>query len=606
MISEAMRFQYLNTALIFLVCGLCQGQTISTVAGSDTAGFAGDGGPASTAQINSPQGLSFDSTGNLYFADSANQRIRVIGAVPSGSSLSTGSVNTVAGNGMGNLSASGAPVPPVTGPALSDPLDFPFAVLALPSGGFYFADYDYIYSVTSAGVLSYDNTATTDVQQFALDPQGNVYGFSLDGSSVFRYTFGSANYVSVAGNVNMAGDSGDGGPATSALFTTISAIASDASGNIYVTDSGACRIRKFKVGGTITTVAGNGTCGGAPPTYGKQATAVELDAPTTALAVDGNGNIYFDDGNRIEQVNASGVISHFAGIDSGSAYVGEGGPAIDAYFAGPNYLVVDSGNNLYLSSPLNRILMISAACVTNCPPPVVTPVIGGVSSAATNKQTITPGDWVSIYGTNLATVTGGILPADINGAALPTALNGVSVTVDGIPATVSYTSPGQVNIEIPDDTTIGSVPVVLTYDGVASASFPIPMAATSASLFGYYSGSTFLAVAQHLDYSLVTSTAPAAVGETIILYADGLGTTNPPVTSGTLYSGAAPLVDTATVSIGGVPGTVSFAGIIGAGLYQLNIVVPQVAAGNQSIVVTLTSGGTTVDMTQSGVVLPVQ
>jgi uncharacterized protein (TIGR03437 family) len=132
------------------------------------------------------------------------------------------------------------------------------------------------------------------------------------------------------------------------------------------------------------------------------------------------------------------------------------------------------------------------------------------------------------------------------------------------------------------------------------------MAATSASLFGYYSGTSFLAVAQHLDYSLVTSTAPAAVGETIILYADGLGATNPPVTPGTLYSGAAPLVDTATISIGGVPGTVSFAGLIGAGLYQLNIVVPQVAAGNLPVVVTLTSGGATVDMTQSGVVLPVQ
>ncbi len=601
-----MRFLYLNTALIFGISLVCQGQTISTVVGSSTEGFTGDGGPASAAQINSPQGLSFDSAGNLYFADSANQRIRVIGAVPAGSSLSTGTVKTVAGNGMGNQSASGAPVPPVTGPALSTPLDFPFAVLALPKGGFEFSDYDYIYSVNSSGILSYDGTATTDVQGFASDSAGNVYGFSLNGSAVFKYNFGSASYVSVAGNLTTAGDSGDGGPATSALFTTISAITSDASGNIYVTDSGVCRIRKFKVGGTITTVAGNGTCGGAPPTYGKQATAVELDAPSTALAVDGNGNIYFDDGNRIEQVNAGGVISHFAGIDSGSAYVGEGGPALDAYFAGPNYLAVDSSNNLYVSSPLNRILVITAACVTNCPPPVLTPVIGGVSSAATNKQTITPGDWVSIYGSNLATVTGGILPADINGTTLPTTLNGVSVTVDGIPATVSYTSPGQVNIEIPSDTTIGSVPVVLTYNGVASAAFPIPMAATSASLFGYYSGSTFLAVAQHLDYSLVTSTAPAAVGEVIILYANGLGATNPPVTPGTLYSGAAPLVDTATVSIGGVPATVSFAGLIGAGLYQLNVAVPQVAAGNQSILVTLTSGGSTVDMTQSGVVLPVQ
>jgi uncharacterized protein (TIGR03437 family) len=603
-----MRFRYYNTALIFFVCAACQGQTISTVAGSSTQGFTGDGGPASAAEINVPQGLSFDSTGDLYFADSANQRIRVIAAVPAGSALSTGSIKTVAGNGLVNLNSStGAPVPPVTGSALSVPLDFPFSVLALPNGGFDFSDYDYIYTVTSAGILSYDSTATTDIQGFALDPQGNVYGFSLDGTSVFKYNFGSASYVSVAGNSNMSGDSGDGGPATSALFTTISAIASDASGNIYVTDSGVCRIRKFKVGGTITTVAGNGTCSmNGPPTYGKAATSVELNNPTTALAADGNGNIYFDDGNRIEQVNSSGILNHFAGIDSGSAYVGDGGPAIDAYFAGPNYLAVDSSNNLYLSSPLNRILVISAPCVSNCPPLVPTPVIGGVSSAATNKQTITPGDWVSIYGTNLATVTGGILPGDINGITLPTTLNSVSVTVDGLPATVSYTSSGQVNIEIPDDTTIGSVPVVLTNDGVSSAPFPIPMAATSASLFGYYSGTSFLAVAQHLDYSLVTSTAPAAVGETIILYADGLGATNPPVTPGTLYSGAAPLVDTATISIGGVPGTVSFAGLIGAGLYQLNIVVPQVAAGNRPVVVTLTSGGATVDMTQSGVVLPVQ
>lgn len=601
-----MRFRYLGTVLFLVTSSaVCPAQTITTVTGSNTDGFSGDGGPASAAQINGPQGMSFDSKGDLYFSDSNNQRIRVIAAPAAGSGLSTGTITTVAGNGMLNaLGVGGVPGPVTPGPALSVPLSAPTSILALPTGGFYFNDFS-TYFVDAADTLTPDNL--NNVQGFALDPQGNVYGFTFDGSSVFKYTPGAATQVNVAGNPNTSGDSGDGGPATSALFVTISAIASDASGNIYVTDSGTCRVRKFKVGGSISTVAGNGNCAGSAPADGSAATSISLFGPNTALAVDGNGNIYIGEGSGVDEVSAKGTFSHFAGIASGGAYTGDGGPALDAFIGPPQFLTVDNANNLYVSTadPVNRILEISAACVTNCVAPV-TPVIAGVSSAATNKQTVTPGDWVSIYGTDLASTTGGLLPADINGSSLPTVLNGVSVTVDGIPAAVSYTSAGQVNIEIPTDTTIGTVAVVLTNNGAFSAPFSIPMAASSASLFGYYSGTTFFAVAQHLDYSLVTITAPAAVGETIILYADGLGATNPAVTAGMLYSGAAPLVDTASITVGGTPGTVSFAGLIGAGLYQLNVVVPQVAAGSQPIVVTLTSSGATVDMTQSGALLPVQ
>jgi uncharacterized protein (TIGR03437 family) len=177
----------------------------------------------------------------------------------------------------------------------------------------------------------------------------------------------------------------------------------------------------------------------------------------------------------------------------------------------------------------------------------------------------------------------------VNGK-FPTSLDGTSVTVNGKPAAVEFIRPSQVNIQPPDDTAVGPVQIVVTTAAGASNSFTADYARFAPGLFP--ATSPYIVV-QHADNSYVTTATPAKPGEVIILWGTGFGPASPAVPSGEVFSGANPLANTVTVTIGGQPAAVDFAGVVGAGLVQINVHVPSSINNGDAGVVATVGGAST-------------
>jgi uncharacterized protein (TIGR03437 family) len=218
---------------------------------------------------------------------------------------------------------------------------------------------------------------------------------------------------------------------------------------------------------------------------------------------------------------------------------------------------------------------------TSLPSPTVT--AGGVVPVFSTVSTIQPGEWVSIFGTNLAN---GISTWTGN---FPTSLGGTSVTIDGRSAYLWYVSPTQINLQVPDDAATGSVPVVVsTAGGMATTTVILARFAPSFNLLdtkhvagiiirsdssGAYGGGTYDIIGP-TGSSLGYPTVAAKAGDTVELFGVGFGPTNPPVLAGAAYVGSAPTTNPVTLSIGNRSLSPSFAGETSAGLYQLNITIP--------------------------------
>jgi uncharacterized protein (TIGR03437 family) len=239
--------------------------------------------------------------------------------------------------------------------------------------------------------------------------------------------------------------------------------------------------------------------------------------------------------------------------------------------------------------------------------PVITP--GGIVPVFSASTTIQPGSWVSIYGTNLASTT-----AVWNGN-FPTSLGNTSVTVDSKPAYLWLVSPNQINLQVPDDTATGSVNVVVTTpNGTATSTVTLGQFGPSFSLFNTKYAAAIVALpigtpgnsGLGYDYigpsgALPFPSRPVKAGETVLLYGVGFGPTNPAVPAGQAFASAAPCITAPVVTIGGVSATVTFAGIVEAGLYQFNVVVPNAGSGDRLL--QATAGGLT---TPAGVYLTLQ
>jgi len=235
--------------------------------------------------------------------------------------------------------------------------------------------------------------------------------------------------------------------------------------------------------------------------------------------------------------------------------------------------------------------------IGNLGAPVITP--SGIVPVFSTATTIEPGSWVSIYGTGLASAT------TVWTGNFPTLLGNTSVTIDSKPAYLWFVSPTQINLQAPDDTATGTVNVVVTTEaGSTTSTVTLGQYAPSFSL---YNSKYVVAIVptpgqpgnsgNGYDYigpggsGLPFSSRPAKAGETVLLYGVGFGPTTQPVPAGGAFSGAVPAVVLPTVTIGGVPATVSFAGIVEAGLFQLNVVVPSAGSGDKALLATV--GGAT-------------
>jgi len=303
-----------------------------------------------------------------------------------------------------------------------------------------------------------------------------------------------------------------------------------------------------------------------------------------------------------------------AGISPSTAVAGSGAFTLTA--TGTNFLATESiqwngtalvttygGASLTATVPASLIASAGSATVTvsgatgsqtftiTGSAPVITP--GGIVPVGSTISTISPGAWISIYGSNLAPSD---TPVEWTGN-FPTTLGGVSVLIDGKPAYLSYVSPGQINAQVPDDANYGTVAVQ-----IGSATSTVTLAEFSPSWIPLPYTSYAIAVIPGANgsHTIASSTQPVSPGQTIELYAVGFGPTSPVTPAGQVLAADAQTANAVTVTIGGVNATVKYAGLILAGLYQINVVVPQVASGNQSLQAAV--GGAA---TPSGFYLPV-
>jgi sugar lactone lactonase YvrE len=274
--------------------------TITTFAGNGMAAFGGDSGPATAAELNDPSAVDFDTSGNLYIADTANNRVREV--------LTTGVIKTFAGNGQ---CGSGVPLGNA-GMATSASLCRPTGVAADGAGHVFISDtgHNEVRMVNPAGQInSYAGTGrcgfSGDGRKGTMANVCSPEGLALDanrdlfiadtGNSRVREVTENGNILTLAGNGKFA-YSGDGGSATKAALNGPTGVGLDQSGNVFISDTLNNRIRQVS-GGKITTYAGNGTKGFSGDNTA-DATQAALDSPSGSTAIDGTALYFADTGNQ--------------------------------------------------------------------------------------------------------------------------------------------------------------------------------------------------------------------------------------------------------------------------------------------------------------------
>lgn len=303
--------------------------TISTFAGTGTEGYSGDGGPATAAQLNGPVGLATDSLGNLYIAEQSNNRVRKV--------TPTGTITTFAGTGTAGYSGDG-------GPATSAKLSNPNGLVVDANGDLLIAD------TSNSRIRKVDSTGTI---------------------------------TTVAGN-GSSGATSDGVPATSTTLGWPSGVAVDGAGSFYIAEASGSRVRRVSPTGTITTVAGNGTHGQSGD--GGPATSAQL-GESHDVATDSAGNLYISDRDfhKVRKVTTSGTIGTVAGTGT-AGYSGDGGPGTGAQLDTPGGVAI-AGADLYIADYLNnRVRRVESA--TTITPTTTIPTTIPTTTSSTTTTTI--------------------------------------------------------------------------------------------------------------------------------------------------------------------------------------------------------------------------
>lgn len=706
------------------------GGVIQTVAGTGVRGFAGDGGPATSAQLNSPYGLACDAKGNLYIADLGNARVRKV--------TPDGNITTIAGGGTQALSAprnlaldstgnlyisdftgqrvyrlgtDGTLVTAVGtgvagfsgdgGPATQAQLSFPAGLALDLQGSLLIADSGnhlvrkvtqsrissiakastptglavdtlgalYIADPSAADVVKIPATGPSvvllnaAVQDVVFSPDGNLY--ASVGNTVLRVDAAGAVTAHAGGGSLAYGDSGS---ATQARLNHPSGVATDSSGNLYIADRDNNRIRRVSTDGTITTVAGTGASGNAGD--GGLATDAQLNAPSS-VSVDAAGNLYIaDTGNqRIRKVTPDGHILAATNLgllspvyvipdSSGNIYIADavagkilkasannGVPAtVLTGLASPRGLALDQTGNLYFTEAggagVSRLApngaVTSLGGKWGIPRGVAVDNAGNVYVADTGLQQIlqidTTGNVAPIAGTGTPGFSGdggpalaaqlgypwdvsiasgetlviadldnnrirslsGAAPAVASSILVADAVNAASLTPGPIaPGTLvllrnapsgatqvvfgssaaqilSTGSSGVLVIAPQQIAGMTSVTINVLNQQITLASIPVTVADAAPALFAASSGQ---AAANNQDGTLNSQSNPAARGSIISLYGTGLGTAT-----------------AASVTIEGYAAQVQYAGPVAGypGLFQINAQVPGgfLAPGDRMVIVT--------------------
>ncbi len=556
--------------------------TISTIAGDGLVSYSGDGGQAAKAQLNGPQGLAMDTPGNLYLTDTQNNVVREISA--------SGVIATIAGNGIAGFSGDG-------GQAAAAQLSKPQGVAVDAAGNIYIADTlnNRVRQVSPAGVIA--TIAGTGVAGFsgdggpagsaqlnrpqglAVDTAGNLYIADVDNNMIRRVSPDGTIHVVAGTGASIY--SGDGGRAIAAGLNGPEDVALDAAGNLYIADTENNRIRVVSPNGLISTIVGTGEAGHGGD--GGPAATAQIAAPGS-VAVDGSGNLYIgDSGTRVRKVFPDGIIVTITGANT-PGYSGDGGLSTFAQINGPLGMVLDAGGDLYVADTGNsaiRLLQLAGYGLA----------IGMVTNSASNLPgPVAPGEAVVLYGSGLGPAQLTQSQPDSSGL-IETNLVGTQVFFNGVPAPILYASPNQVGAIVPYATPVGTTQIVAQYMGQPSAAITLTVAATAPALFTADSSGQGQAQALNPDGSLNSAATPAQAGSTISLFATGVGQTSPGGVDGLSTSQSTPALPVAC-TIGGETATVQSAtGAPGhAGVTQITVQIPSDIQADPSVPVIVQVG----------------
>lgn len=347
---------------VFISALNCYAQNIYTYGGNGSAGFSGDGGLATLAQVKIPLGITSDASGNIYISDTQNHRIRQINGL--------GNINTIAGGGASVGDG---------GPAINAMIGSPYKIAFDIAGNMYIAEFgnNRIRKINTMGIITTvagdgsivggftgdGGPATTaklnGPSAVAVDASGNLYIADMSNNRI-RMVNAVGTITTIAGTGGNA-YMGDGGPAILAQLNLPQDVKVDPSGNILIADYANRCVRKINSSGIISTIAGTGVQGNTGD--GGPATSAQIGS-ISAIELDISGNLYIADGGYgvIRKVNTLGIISTIAGTGT-QGYSGDGGPALLAQIF-PHDISLDNNGNVYIADgPNNRIRIV---CVSSC------------------------------------------------------------------------------------------------------------------------------------------------------------------------------------------------------------------------------------------------
>ena len=368
--------------LLALFCAPCFAATytIQTVAGTNNAG---DGGSALAAALSQPEGIAIDKAGNIYFADAAANRVRIIAP--------DGSIQTVAGTGVAGFAGDG-------GAATAALLNQPYGLALDPAGNLYIADLGngrvrkvtvagIIQTVAGGGALPAGNQGqggpATSAQlmqprNVTLDANGNLYISDFGANQVYSVAFDGT--LTLVAGTGVAGFSGDSTSALLAQLTAPAGLAVDPSGALYIADSGNNRVRKVYNGVIITVFNTPGPTGlafGYPGTlyiaassyFGSVSQQIPSITSAVDVAVDPAGDLFATSGVFVLEIPAggpltAGLVTTIAGSGASPNFGGDNGPATAAQLYSPSGVAMDSSGNWYIADTSNnRIRMVTPAGV---------------------------------------------------------------------------------------------------------------------------------------------------------------------------------------------------------------------------------------------------
>jgi uncharacterized protein (TIGR03437 family) len=522
-----------------------------------------------------------------------------------------------------------------------------------------------LYSTLLGDPHGASNGSGTEAFGVTVDPNGNFYVVGVTGSSSLPTTAGAFQpTLGVANSIPLAGFAAKFGPVTAngATLTYLtyleatgagfgdfpSGVAADSQGNAYV--GGYTNSPTFPVttGAYSTPCPLNGArlCPAAfvtklnPTGTGLVWSALVEPADFfSSIQLDSKGNVYVaghtagggfvpvnpvqpalnQGGGFVAKLDATGSTLLFSSLIGGARNQGGftmKGLAVDAL--GSIYVASDTSDTTLPTTPGAFQTALKNPGTGNSYDGYIGKIslapsitLGGIVPIDSSVSTIQPGEWISIFGVNLAGA-----PATWTGN-FPTSLGGTSVTIDGRQAYLWYVSPTQINLQVPDDPATGSVTVVVTTpNGTASSTVTLAQFAPSFNLLdtkhvagiilrsngsGAYGGGAYDIIGP-TGTALGYATVAAKAGDSVELFGVGFGPTSPPVAAGAIFSGSASTTNAVSLRINNVSVIPSFAGLSAAGLYQINFTVPA-GLGTGDVALVAAVGGAS---TQPSVVISLQ